>query len=72
MNRNDIHAEYMPQNYEELLQLHVTPVEYLDQTGKKEERTKIRTFLGALKYTADEWIIPSQSYPVDRKQKFFY
>ena len=25
LNRNDIHAEYMPQNYEELLQLHVTP-----------------------------------------------
>ena len=32
----------------------MTPVEYLAQTGDKEERTRIRTYLGALKYTADE------------------
>ena len=44
----------MPQNYEELLELSMTPVDYLAQTGDKEERTRIRTYLGALKYTADE------------------
>ena len=32
----------------------MTPVDYLAQTGDKEERTRIRTYLGALKYTADE------------------
>ena len=69
MNRNDIHAEYMPQNYEELLQLHVTPVEYLDQTGKKEKRTKIRTFLGALKYTADEMDHPIRELSGGQKAK---
>lgn len=52
--RNDIHAEYMPQNYEDLLQLDMTPIEYLDDTGEKEVRTRIRTYLGSLKYTADE------------------
>ena len=71
LNRNDIHAEYMPQNYEELLQLHVTPVEYLDQTGKKEERTKIRTFLGALKYTADEMDHPIAELSGGQKAKIF-
>ena len=71
LNRNDIHAEYMPQNYEELLQLHVTPVEYLDQTGEKEERTKIRTFLGALKYTADEMDHPIAELSGGQKAKIF-
>ena len=52
--RTDIKAEYMPQNYEELLRLDITPVEYLCPSGNKEESTKIRTYLGSLNYTADE------------------
>lgn len=52
--REDIHAEYMPQNYEELLELELTPIDYLARTGDKEERTRIRTFLASMKYTADE------------------
>lgn len=54
LDRTDIKAEYMPQNYEELLQLDITPVEYLCPSGNKEESTKIRTYLGSLNYTADE------------------
>jgi len=54
LERKDIHAEYMPQNYEELLDRNMTPVDFLDTTGEKEERTAIRTYLGSLKYTADE------------------
>lgn len=52
--RKDIHAGYMPQNYEDELDLAVTPVDFLDTYGRQEERTKIRTFLGALKYTTEE------------------
>ena len=54
LRRTDIHAAYMPQNYEELLELDQTPVEYLASSGDKEELTRIRTYLGSLKYTADE------------------
>lgn len=54
LGRSDIRAAYMPQNYEELLDPGMTPVEYLALSGDKEERTRIRTFLGSLKYTADE------------------
>lgn len=54
LERKDIHAAYMPQNYEELLDMDKTPVEYLCHTGDKEEITRIRTFLGSMKYTADE------------------
>jgi len=54
LSRKDLKAAYMPQNYEELLDLTVTPVEFLSTTGEKDEITKIRTFLGSVKYTADE------------------
>ena len=54
LDRKDIKAVYMPQNYEELLELSMSPVEYLAETGDKEEETRIRTYLGALKYTPEE------------------
>lgn len=52
--RRDIRAAYMPQDYEELLGGETTPVEFLAPSGKKGETTKARTFLGSMKYTADE------------------
>ncbi len=54
LSRNDIKASYMPQNYEELLEMKQTPVDYLSVTGDKDEISKIRTYLGSMKYTADE------------------
>ena len=69
LTRNDIHAEYMPQNYEELLDLEATPVDYLDTTGDKEERTRIRTYLGSLKYTADEMDHPIRELSGGQKAK---
>lgn len=56
--RTDIKAAYMPQNYEDLLGAggsleRVTPVTFLSQGGS-DEMMRVRTFLGSLKYTADE------------------
>lgn len=67
--RKDIHAEYMPQNYEELLDMDITPVEFLDDSGDKQRRTRIRTFLGALKYTADEMDHPISELSGGQKAK---
>lgn len=67
--RTDLHAEYMPQNYEELLALEETPVDYLDTTGEKEERTRIRTYLGSLKYTAEEMEHPIRELSGGQKAK---
>lgn len=52
--REDIKVAYMPQNYDELWQNELTPIEFLSVEGTKEEVTKIRTYLGSMKYTADE------------------
>lgn len=52
--RTDIRAAYMPQNYEDQLDLSATPVEFLNASGDKEERTRIRNLLGSMRYTPEE------------------
>ncbi len=67
--RGNLRVQYMPQNYEDLLDLDVTPVEFLDDTGDKEVRTRIRTYLGSLKYTADEMEHPIRELSGGQKAK---
>ncbi len=69
LERKDIQAAYMPQNYEDLLNLDVTPVDYLSRSGDKDEITKIRTRLGSLKYTADEMAHPIRELSGGQKAK---
>lgn len=56
--RTDIRAAYMPQNYADAEAFGaapgITPVEFLAESGDKEEVTRIRTYLGSLRFTADE------------------
>lgn len=59
----------MPQNYEEMLDLEQTPAEYLSQTGDKDELTRIRTYLGSMKYTADEMDHPISELSGGQKAK---
>ena len=44
----------MPQNYAEALPLKRTPVEYLNCSGSLEEATRIRNYLGSVRYTTLE------------------
>ena len=44
----------MPQNYSEVLDDELTPVEYLWDGKRKEDIGKIRSFLGALRFTPEE------------------
>ncbi|MCM1056546.1 MAG: ATP-binding cassette domain-containing protein [Firmicutes bacterium] len=58
LERKDLKAAYIPQNYMDREafgeRAGMTPVEFLSETGDKDEITRIRTYLGSLKYTADE------------------
>lgn len=56
LTRNDIKVAYMPQNYDDLWDSSLTPIEFLSLDYTKEEQTRIRTYLGSMKYTADEMI----------------
>lgn len=54
-NRNDLEVGYMPQNYEELLDLNKTPLELLiEKDRSKDFQTLVRTYLGSLKFTKEE------------------
>ena len=52
--RKDIQAAYMAQNYEERLDMAANPVDFLNRSGSKEEMTRIRNYLGSVRYTPDE------------------
>ena len=69
LQREDLSAYYMPQNYEESLALDQTPIEYLAPSGTKEDVTMVRTYLGALKYTTDEMNHPIRDLSGGQKAK---
>lgn len=54
ISRSDIHAAYMPQDYGETVDQSLTPVEFLASSGEKSELTKVKTYLGSMKYTPEE------------------
>jgi len=73
LERTDIKAAYLPQNYEDTegfgTALGNTPVAFLMQRGDKEEATKIRTFLGSLRYTPEEMNHPIRELSGGQKAK---
>ena len=54
MSDDSVHAGYMPQNYDEVMDFDISPVEFLKKEGTREEISRIRTHLGSLKFTAEE------------------
>lgn len=70
--RKDLHACYMPQNYEDLLDMGKTPFEFLCVSGDKEEQDRIGTYLGSMKYTADEMRHPVRELSGGQKAKLFF
>ncbi len=67
--REDISVCYMPQSYEEALPFDITAVEYLAPSGKKDDITRARTYLGSMKYTADEMSHPVAELSGGQKAK---
>lgn len=67
--RTDLKVCYMPQNYEEQLDLSLSPLEWLAVTGDKEELTQIRTHLGSMRYTPDEMFHPIRELSGGQKAK---
>ena len=53
-DKSEISLGFMPQDYQETLQLDLSPVEFLSQTGHKEELQKIQSFLASLNFSYPE------------------
>ncbi len=71
-SRTDIKAAYMPQNYEEEFDFNLSPVELLTSTGEKDELTKVRIYLGSVKFTSDEMLHPTKELSGGQKAKLFF
>lgn len=52
--RRDLRAAYMPQDYGETVDGSLTPVEFLANSAEKSELTRVKTYLGSMKYTPEE------------------
>jgi len=70
--RTDLKVCYMPQNYEDQLNLSQSPLEWLSITGDKEETTQIRTYLGSMRYTPDEMFHPMSELSDGQKAKILF
>lgn len=53
-NKREISLGYMPQDYHKKLQLDLSPIAYLSQTGEKEELQKIQSHLASLNFSYPE------------------
>ena len=53
-DRTDVVAAYMPQDYSEVLEYDLSPVEYLASHYSKDEVTKARTYMGSMRFTRPE------------------
>lgn len=72
LERTDIEAAYMPQNYAETLDGRMTPVEFLtDGSGEKDKLTEAKTYLGSMKYTPEECAHSIEGLSGGQKAKLF-
>ena len=60
---------YMPQRYDDLLPLNQSPVEFLHTEGTRDQLTRIRTTLGAMKLTQDEITHPIRALSGGQRAK---
>jgi len=72
LQRKDLNACYMPQNYEDMMPMSITPVDFLCTTGYKDEIKKIRVWLGAMKFTGDEMDHPISDLSSGQRAKLFF
>ncbi len=70
--RKDIRAAYMPQNYADLLPQEKTPTEFLCRGGSGEERTKVRSYLGSMRFSRAETEHPISELSGGQKAKIFF
>lgn len=71
-HRQDIRVAYMPQNYADLLRPDLNPVDHLNPTGDPGRATKIRDYLGSLRFTTREMSHPIGELSGGQQAKIFF
>lgn len=70
--RKDLRAAYMPQTYDEGLLGDRTPIELLAPSGRREDVTRARTFLGAMQYKTEEMEHPAAALSGGQRAKLLF
>lgn len=70
--KKNVKIAYMPQNYDDKMNVDMSIIDYLSKTYEKEETTKIRTFLGSMKFTSDEMFHNLKSLSGGQKAKIYF
>ena len=69
LNRRDLRAAYMSQDYAETLPLDQTPIDFLAPEGDAASQTRARTYLGSLRYARQEMVHPIRELSGGQKAK---
>lgn len=69
---NNLKPAYMPQDYLEMMDPETNPVEFISETGDKDELTAIRTYLGSMNFTKEEMFRPSKELSGGQKAKLYF
>lgn len=72
LQRKDLNACYMPQNYGDMMPMDITPVDFLCTTGCKDEINKVRLWLGSMRFTGDEMDHPISELSSGQRAKLFF
>lgn len=59
--RQDISVGYMPQRYADYLPMRASAIEFLSESGEKEELTQVMTYLGSMRFTTEEMHQPIEN-----------
>ena len=72
MNKSDIPFGYMPQAYAEVMNPEQSAIDFLTRTGLKDEHTRIRTYLGSMKFTPEEMSRPVATLSGGQRAKLYF
>lgn len=70
-SRNDIKIGYMPQDYENSIDIENTALDFIKVDDSQENITKARTFMGCMKFTSDEMTAKIKNLSGGQKAKLF-
>lgn len=71
-SRSDLQMAYMPQDYGDILDEELNPVNALNPTGDPARATKIRQYLGSVRFTTREMSHPVGELSGGQKAKLFF
>ncbi|NMB42577.1 MAG: ABC-F family ATP-binding cassette domain-containing protein, partial [Clostridiales bacterium] len=69
---SNLNPAYMPQDYVEMMDPEVSPIDFISETGDKDEITTIRTYLGSMNFTKEEMFRPTKELSGGQKAKLYF